>query len=73
MKDFKSEIPCYLDSEKIANILGNLKLKSTSAIENLVVCYEALVKKQFMCEAELDLVHAWIADLKQMDSKHETT
>ena len=65
LSDFESEIPVYLKNKKLINLLSELSLKkgSNNYIENLVKCYEALVKKNFLPKKELILLNYWVKDL----------
>jgi hypothetical protein len=69
LRDFEQEIPGYLLNSKIKNILEGLPLQS--GIENIGVnlraCYQALVDHGMITDVrELDLVEAWIYDLKTL-------
>jgi STELLO glycosyltransferase-like protein len=65
MKDFTDEIPGYTGNHKIAQVLTELKLKAGAGnqLDNLILCYEALIKAGFFPEKELELVLAWAEDL----------
>jgi len=65
MRDFKDEVPGYLQNDKIASILTTLKLDSDpqSIGANLLTCYDRLISAGIFPSEELPLVQAWIADL----------
>ena len=69
MKDFKDEIPVYLDADNIYKILNNIKLKSgyKNYLANLVKCYQALCNKGFFPNKEMILVNAWKKDLDKLN------
>lgn len=62
LRDFKDEIPGYLQNAKIAQLLGDAKLKGEPG-EDLLTCYEALVKGEIMPADELKLVKAWLMEV----------
>jgi len=66
MRDFRDEIPGYTGNEALAERLSELTLASgpDAAADNLVRCYEALVRAGFFPPEELDLVRSWLGDLK---------
>jgi len=68
MRDFEDEIPGYLGNHRFAAVLENLSLKSGvgNVIDNLLSCYEALIKKGFFPEQEYGLVKAWVDDIEQI-------
>ncbi|HEX8464958.1 MAG TPA: STELLO glycosyltransferase family protein [Abditibacterium sp.] len=70
IRDFKDEVPGYLDNMRILDILNALSLSSepSKAGENLRGCYEALVAAEIVPEAELPLIDAWLSDLSAMKS-----
>jgi hypothetical protein len=65
MRDFRDEIPGYLNNRRIAETLEGLNLASgVDAIgENLRLCYESLIRIAILEARELDLLEAWIEDL----------
>jgi hypothetical protein len=68
MRDFEDEIPGYLNNTRIAKTLHNLKLKpgTGNALDNLVFCYEALIREKFFPKDEILLVKAWVHDLEKI-------
>lgn len=75
LKDFKDEVPGYLNNGRIREILSGVRLqrgtKATS--ENLLRCYEALVEHEIFPKAELALVKAWLQDLKGITERTSRT
>ena len=68
MRDFKDEVPGYLNNSAIAEALGKLSLEpgADRLTENLRVCYEQLVRMELVGREELDLIEAWAADLREI-------
>lgn len=64
MKDFESEVPCYLDSRRVVEILEDLNLNDDWE-RNLRVVYGELVKAGIVQEVELGLLDDWTDDLKR--------
>jgi len=67
MRDFKDEVPGYLQNDKIASLLTSLKLDSDPQAlgANLLTCYEHLVSGDIFPPEELPLVRAWLDDLSE--------
>ena len=65
LKDFEGEIPIYLNSQNILNILSKLKLKKGSEyyLENLLKCYKKLIDYKILKKDELNFIKAWIKSL----------
>jgi len=68
MRDFEDEIPGYLNNNRIVLILNDVKLKpgKDNALDNLVLCYEELVKEHIFPTEEMILVKAWLQDLERI-------
>jgi hypothetical protein len=68
MRDFKDEVPGYLNNAAIGEALENLPITSgvENLGENLRLCYEKLVSMKLVDEAELTLVDAWLEALHQV-------
>lgn len=66
MRDFRDEIPGYNLNRKIAEILDSVSLSAEhdAVASNLRTCYAALVAEAIFPEKELELVDAWLADLR---------
>lgn len=65
LKDFESEIPCYLQVEKVVAVLDNLKLRNDYEF-NLLEVYRTLIKNNFVHEKELDILKAWLKDVNSL-------
>ena len=63
-KDFESEIPCYLQASKAADIVSKNIRRESSVCENLYSAYQALSKHEIVPEKELDLLSAWNKDVQ---------
>lgn len=64
LKDFEDEIPGYLLNDKIVRILSDLTLKQGEeyVCENMLTCYDALVKNEILPYREILSVTKWIRD-----------
>ncbi|TFG48039.1 MAG: DUF288 domain-containing protein, partial [Candidatus Brocadiia bacterium] len=67
MRDFEDEIPGYLYNSKIREALEGLNLKpSVDGIgDNLRICYEKLISMSLIDRKELELLDAWLEDIKK--------
>lgn len=63
LKDFESEIPCYLLATKVIDIVNNSVKKSLSVEDNLYNSYEALYKNDIVKKEELEILSDWLNDL----------
>lgn len=66
LKDFKSEIPLFLNSQKILDIAMESVDKSKEIEVNLLNIYKKLHAENIVEEKELDLLYAWISDIKKL-------
>jgi hypothetical protein len=66
MRDFKDEVPGYLNNSAICEALDKLSLQPgrDKLNDNLRVCYEQLVRMNLVGQQELELLEAWIEDLQ---------
>jgi len=66
MRDFADEVPGYLNNRLIATELDGLPLKPglTEIPDNLRICYGMLVRLQLVDPKEMELLEAWLSDLK---------
>lgn len=64
-RDFKDEVPGYLQNVRLVEILSGLSLPAGEdrTGENLRTCYAALAAERIFPPEELELVDAWLSDL----------
>lgn len=63
MKDFESEIPCYLHTREIINVLKTASITENSS-QALVECYKILKKIGVVSDAEIKLAQHWVKALQ---------
>lgn len=63
LKDFQSEIPCYLHVARVIDAVKSVVTKDASVTDNLHRAYRELVRIGVVPEGELPLLEAWLADL----------
>jgi hypothetical protein len=68
MRDFRDEVPGYLNNSLIAEALDKLSIRPglDKLTDNLRACYAELVRMEMVGGQELDLLEAWIADLEEI-------
>lgn len=66
LRDFESEIPCYLYPEKIMAVVGAAVRPAQSVADNLQSAYEALRREGIVEDRELALLADWLGDVQQM-------
>lgn len=68
IRDFKDEVPGYLDNMRILDILSALSLSSDqkSCGDNLHRCYDALIQAEIVPAQEMPLVEAWLQDVSDL-------
>lgn len=66
LKDFRDEIPGYLNNDRIKSALEGVSLLSGwgNAGENLVRCYTALIQLGVIESRELPLVRSWLKEVE---------
>jgi hypothetical protein len=66
LKDFSEEIPGYINNSSIISELEKLNLKEGEKFlcDNLLKCYDALIRLKLVEEKEIDLLYSWISDAK---------
>ena len=67
-RDFKDELPGFLQNARIAEILSGLSLADGEGrvAENLHACYSALVSAGIYPADEIKLVEAWLSDVASL-------
>jgi len=68
IRDFKEEIPGYLNNVNIMDILSSLTLSNLPErmSENLYLCYEKLVEQEIIPKDELRLLNLWLKDIESL-------
>jgi hypothetical protein len=68
LRDFKEEIPGYLNNNLLVQTLEKLELKTgeKNIYDNLLKCYEAIIELGLIEEKEMELLQAWCSDLHQL-------
>ena len=60
LKDFESEIPCYLQAEKVVQIAKEAVFSGRPISENLFSVYRALSVKGVVSEKEIEILSCWL-------------
>ncbi|MBV9265919.1 MAG: DUF288 domain-containing protein [Acidobacteriaceae bacterium] len=70
MRDFKDEVPGYLNNSAIADKLAPLSIRPglEHIPDNIRLCYEVLVRESYVGPEESRLLDAWLDDLRQIQS-----
>lgn len=63
LKDFKSEIPCYLEAYNVIEIVQNSISQNCTIKENLKRAYNSLCNNNIVTQEELVLLDAWLDDI----------
>ena len=68
MNDFNLELPMYLNSKKLNEILENIKIKKGLSFfsYNLLHIYKILIEKKFFQKKELLYLKSWLKDCKNI-------
>ncbi|MEM6254355.1 MAG: STELLO glycosyltransferase family protein [Cyanobacteria bacterium P01_D01_bin.156] len=66
IKDFESEIPCYLNSCRVIDIVTKSISSSLSIPSNLYQAYEALLQANIVTRKEISLLSLWLKDLSEL-------
>ena len=71
MRDFRAEVPGYLENSAICAALAKLELpRGVEHVgDNMRRAYELLVENGWLDERELDLLDAWLSDLRGVMSE----
>jgi hypothetical protein len=63
VKDFESEIPCYLHPNRVIAAVQRSLDASLTVSENLLRAYQALEQEQIVTSQEVELLQLWLADV----------
>jgi hypothetical protein len=66
MKDFASEIPMYLHSEKIIDLLSMSVSATRTMSDNLHVAYSLLCQEGIVSKTEMKCLDAWLTDCTKL-------
>lgn len=66
LHDFESEIPVYLNSQKVLKIAEGAVRSDLSVADNLIHVYGALARASIVTDDELRLLDAWLADWQKV-------
>lgn len=65
LDDFRLEVPLFLNTKKLADILDSTSL-SKDPLESLLKVYRVLVKNGFFPKEELPIVTAWVCEIEEL-------
>jgi hypothetical protein len=71
MKDFISEVPCYIRGEEVIELVSGVVSSSYSIYDNLRIAYEILTQNGIVEKTEIKLVESWIKDLQKYVSENK--
>lgn len=63
MRDFESEIPMYLNCEKVIQIVSDSISSKNSISENIFYAYNALLLEKIVEQREITTLEAWLKDI----------
>jgi hypothetical protein len=64
LRDFESEIPCYLHAETVVEVVSSKISADNGLLDNLFQAYEALLDKALVTSAELPLLERWLREFR---------
>ncbi len=66
LRDFESEIPCYLYPDDVIDIVSKAITPGVSVSRNLLEAYTALKDKAIVTDDEIGLLQLWLNDVEQL-------
>ena len=66
VKDFESEIPCYLHPNKVITAVSRAISPDVTVAENLRRAYAELAKENIVATQELELLELWLTDVESL-------
>jgi hypothetical protein len=66
LKDFESEIPCYLLAQKVVNIVSGAVRAGAGVWDNLFDAYLALLRHRIVKAEEIPVLTAWLEDIRAL-------
>jgi len=72
MQDFRAEVPGYLENRAICAALDGLDVRPGAEHlgDNMRLAYALLVEGGWLDKRELDLLGAWLNDVRSVTSAH---
>jgi len=65
LKDFESEIPCYLYPNKVIEVVSNCINAERSVSDNLYAAYVGLRENKIVTSEEIELLELWLQDIAE--------
>jgi hypothetical protein len=69
LKDFESEIPCYLYAEKVIELVSDVVTPDAPVLENLATAYRILKDHGIVPPEEMKVITAWQDNLKTIEDQ----
>ncbi|MEZ5199394.1 MAG: STELLO glycosyltransferase family protein [Bacteroidales bacterium] len=66
MKDFESEVPMYLQTERVIELTDKSISASNTISDNLFNAYKALLDAGFIIQEEIKTLEAWLKDMQKI-------
>lgn len=66
LKDFESEVPVFLNTEKTVDVSRQAINQNHDLLTNLVSVYKALAQNKIASSDELELLEAWVKDISNL-------
>jgi hypothetical protein len=63
MRDFESEIPMYVNVERVIQVVSSVVKPTNSIGQNMHIAYENLLKENVITSDEMKTLDAWLDDL----------
>ena len=64
-KDFESEVPMYLQSERVVELVAGGITRRRSLEDNLFEAYQSLFRADIVCQDEIVTLEAWLKDYQR--------
>ena len=66
VKDFESEIPCYLHANRVIAAVSRAIDPAVTVAENVRRAYAELAKENIVTAQEIELLDLWLADVANL-------
>lgn len=67
LRDFESEVPCYLHSQDVISIVTSAIRSGKNLLQDLLNAYEALEKEKIVNKNELNTLYFWVKDIDKLN------